>query len=68
MKKLLLVLVTLCPSSIFAGQHSGLGGGSPPKAPPPESPTKDSALDEYNRWIQQQIEDALKADPQRPQK
>jgi hypothetical protein len=59
MKKLLLILLTLCPSLGFAGQHSGLGG-TPPTPPPPEQPAPESTLEEYNRWIQQQIDEALR--------
>ncbi len=59
MKKLLLVIFASCPSLVFAGQHSGLGSGTPP-APTPEAPLSETTLEEYNRWIQEQIEEALK--------
>jgi hypothetical protein len=62
MKNLFLILLTICPTLAFAGQHSGLGG-TPPSAPPPQQPAPESSFEEYNRWIQEQIEEALKQQP-----
>ncbi|RYZ55555.1 MAG: hypothetical protein EOP07_14020 [Proteobacteria bacterium] len=59
MKNLLIILLTVCPSLAFAGQHSGLGG-TPPTPPPPQQPAPESSFEEYNRWIQDQIEEALR--------
>ncbi|RZA23502.1 MAG: hypothetical protein EOP10_12570 [Proteobacteria bacterium] len=58
LQKLLLTLVMLSSGLAFAGQHSGVGGGAPPR-PAPE-PSWYSTIEEYynayTEWLREQME------------
>ena len=66
MKKLLWILLTFCPSAAFAGQHSGLGGGTTPAPPPPETPGPYKPLDQFQQWVSELIETAKTEKTQKP--
>lgn len=66
-QKILLTLMMASASLAFAGQHSGLGGGAPPKSKPAPDRSLFETLEEYYITYYEWLRTQVGADDRNPQ-